>query len=92
MGLNQAPIVVMIENYRSGLVWKMFMSNPEIAPALERIGFRPIGSPLPSAPGPSEFFHVNVPELNDARRTRPRAVLPFAVVLQGNAAAWRNPG
>jgi hypothetical protein len=31
----------MIENYRSGLVWKMFMSNPEIAPALERIGFRP---------------------------------------------------
>jgi hypothetical protein len=41
MGLNQAPIVVMIENYRSGLVWKLFMSNPEIAPALEAIGFRP---------------------------------------------------
>jgi hypothetical protein len=39
MGLNQAPITVMIENYRSGLVWKLFMSNPEIAPALERIGF-----------------------------------------------------
>jgi exo beta-1,2-glucooligosaccharide sophorohydrolase (non-reducing end) len=39
MGLNQAPIVVMIENYRTGLVWKYFMSNPEIAPALERIGF-----------------------------------------------------
>ena len=30
MGLNQAPIVVMIENYRTGLVWKNFMSNPEI--------------------------------------------------------------
>ena len=29
-GLNQAPIVVMIENYRTGLVWKQFMSNPEI--------------------------------------------------------------
>jgi exo beta-1,2-glucooligosaccharide sophorohydrolase (non-reducing end) len=41
MGLDQAPIVVMVENYRSGLVWKMFMSNPEIAPALERIGFKP---------------------------------------------------
>jgi exo beta-1,2-glucooligosaccharide sophorohydrolase (non-reducing end) len=41
MGLNQAPIVVMIENHRSGLVWKMFMSNPEIRPALERIGFKP---------------------------------------------------
>jgi hypothetical protein len=31
----------MIENYRSGLVWKLFMSNPEIAPALEAIGFSP---------------------------------------------------
>ncbi|MDP9159186.1 MAG: hypothetical protein M3O09_03025 [Acidobacteriota bacterium] len=41
MGLNQAPIVVMIENYRSGLIWKAFMSNPEIKPALERIGFQP---------------------------------------------------
>jgi hypothetical protein len=39
MGLNQAPIVVMIENYRSGLVWKLFMSNPEIEPALKAIGF-----------------------------------------------------
>jgi hypothetical protein len=40
MGLNQAPIVVMIENYRTGLVWKRFMANPEIAPALAAIGFR----------------------------------------------------
>jgi len=41
MGLDQAPIVVMIENHRSGLVWKSFMATPEIAPALEAIGFRP---------------------------------------------------
>jgi hypothetical protein len=41
MGLNQAPIVVMIENYRSGLIWKLFMANPEIGPALEAIGFVP---------------------------------------------------
>jgi hypothetical protein len=40
MGLNQAPIVVMIENYRSGLVWNLFMSNTEIKPALDRIGFQ----------------------------------------------------
>jgi hypothetical protein len=31
MGLNQAPIVVMVENYRTGLLWKTFMSNPEVA-------------------------------------------------------------
>jgi exo beta-1,2-glucooligosaccharide sophorohydrolase (non-reducing end) len=39
MAPNQAPIVVMIENHRPGLVWKMFMSNPEIQPALDAIGF-----------------------------------------------------
>ena len=38
MGLNQAPITVMIENYRSGLIWKLFMCNPEIKPMLDRIG------------------------------------------------------
>jgi hypothetical protein len=38
MGLNQAPITVMIENYRTGLVWKMFMQNPEIAPMLRKAG------------------------------------------------------
>jgi len=37
MGLNQAPIVVMIENYRTGLVWKKFMSNPEIGSMLQRL-------------------------------------------------------
>ena len=37
MGLNQAPIVVMIENYRTGLVWKSFMSNPEIGMLLKNL-------------------------------------------------------
>lgn len=37
MGLNQAPIVVMVENYRSGLVWKMFMKNPEIGEMLKKL-------------------------------------------------------
>jgi hypothetical protein len=37
MGLNQAPITTMIENYRSGLVWKNFMANPEIADMLRKL-------------------------------------------------------
>jgi hypothetical protein len=40
MGLNQAPQVVMIENYRTGLVWRNFMANPEVPGMLERAGFR----------------------------------------------------
>lgn len=44
MGLNQAPITVMIENYRTGSPWRLFMSNPEIHPMLARIGFVPSNS------------------------------------------------
>ena len=37
MGLNQAPVTVMIENYRTGLIWRLFMANPEIRRALDGI-------------------------------------------------------
>jgi exo beta-1,2-glucooligosaccharide sophorohydrolase (non-reducing end) len=37
MGLNQAPMVVMIENYRSGLIWKLFMQDPEIQEGLKKL-------------------------------------------------------
>jgi len=40
MGLNQMPITAMIENYRTGLLWRLFMSNPEMKPMLERIAFQ----------------------------------------------------
>lgn len=34
LAIDQGPIVVMIENARSGLLWRLFMSAPEIGPAL----------------------------------------------------------
>ncbi|MGQ0712901.1 MAG: glucoamylase family protein [Gemmatimonadaceae bacterium] len=37
MGLNQAPVTVMIENHRTGLIWRLFMANPEIRKALDGI-------------------------------------------------------
>lgn len=30
MGLNQAPITIMIENYRSKLLWNLFMNHPDV--------------------------------------------------------------
>ena len=39
MGLNQAPMTVMIENYRTGLLWKLFMSCPEIQNGLKKLDF-----------------------------------------------------
>jgi exo beta-1,2-glucooligosaccharide sophorohydrolase (non-reducing end) len=48
MGLNQAPITVMIENYRTGLIWRLFMSNPEIQSMLKRIEARSSAPTQPS--------------------------------------------
>ena len=39
LAIDQGPIVVMIENHRTGLCWRLFMSNPEIAPMLDKIGW-----------------------------------------------------
>lgn len=39
LAIDQAPIVVMIENYRTGLLWKLFMSAPEVKKGLARLGF-----------------------------------------------------
>jgi hypothetical protein len=39
LAIDQGPIIVMIENYRSGLLWKLFMSCPEIQQGLQRLGF-----------------------------------------------------
>ncbi len=39
IGLDQGATVVMIENYRSGLLWKLFMSCPEIRSGLAKLGF-----------------------------------------------------
>ncbi|MCX8056385.1 MAG: T9SS type A sorting domain-containing protein [Ignavibacteria bacterium] len=41
LAIDQGPIIVMIENYRTGLLWNLFMSNPEIQNALNMIGFVP---------------------------------------------------
>jgi hypothetical protein len=39
IAIDQGPIIVMVENYRSGLLWENFMANPEIQPMLDSIGF-----------------------------------------------------
>jgi hypothetical protein len=39
LAIDQGPEIVMIENYRSGLLWKLFMSNPEIQTGLQKLGF-----------------------------------------------------
>ncbi len=39
IGIDQGPIITMIENHRSGLLWKEFMSCPEVKTALKKLDF-----------------------------------------------------
>lgn len=39
LAIDQGPIVVMIENHRTGLLWNLFMSCPEIHDGLRKLGF-----------------------------------------------------
>ena len=39
LAIDQGPIVVMIENYRTGLLWDLFMSNEEVQNGLKKLGF-----------------------------------------------------
>jgi len=39
LAIDQGPIIVMIENYRTGLLWKYFMQDPEIQSGLKKLGF-----------------------------------------------------
>jgi hypothetical protein len=40
LGLNQGPIIMMIENYQTQLIWKLMRGCPFIAGGLERAGFK----------------------------------------------------
>lgn len=39
LAIDQGPIIIMIENYRSGLLWDIFMQIPDIQKGLKRLGF-----------------------------------------------------
>ena len=39
LAIDQGPEVVMMENYRSGLLWSLFMSCPEVKTGLDKLSF-----------------------------------------------------
>jgi hypothetical protein len=42
LGIDQGPIVIMIENLRTGLVWEYCMKDPVIKEGLEKLGFKKV--------------------------------------------------
>jgi hypothetical protein len=39
LGIDQGPILTMVENYRSGLVWRTMRRNPHLVRGLRAAGF-----------------------------------------------------
>ncbi|GAB3220358.1 Ig-like domain-containing protein [Algoriphagus aestuariicola] len=39
LAIDQGPIILMIENHRSALLWELFMKNTEVKAGLDRLGF-----------------------------------------------------
>jgi len=44
IGIDQGPIIIMAENYRTGNVWKLFMQSPEIQLGLQAAGFTTVNA------------------------------------------------
>ena len=40
LAIDEGPIITMIENYRSGLIWKLFMQIPDVQNGLKKLGFK----------------------------------------------------
>jgi hypothetical protein len=62
IGIDQGPIIIMIENYRTGRVWQRFMSNPDVQRGLQQANFQTV-TDVKELPGmPASFsLHQNHP-------------------------------
>lgn len=80
IGIDVGITLAMIENYRSGFMWKHFMANPQMQRAMDLAGFRPegdVGDENTSVYGlesmPSEMLSASWNKGNRTAKVRPMA-------------------
>jgi hypothetical protein len=83
IGIDQGPIVIMIENYRTGSTWKRMMSNPYVLAGLTGAGFVTNVSVEPPRSGPRIEMAPAQPN-PFAGRTSLRFVLPSQTYVRLN--------
>lgn len=62
LGIDEGPIVLMIENHRTGRVWNRFMENADVLNGLSRAGFTvvaDVGDPSPAVTEPAAWSQPN---------------------------------
>jgi uncharacterized repeat protein (TIGR01451 family) len=75
IGIDVGAMLLMIENYRSGLVWNTFMRNQEIAQAMEAVGFTP-----DQTREPSWFYYREAEQYDD--------IAGVGIGIEGHDKAW----
>jgi hypothetical protein len=66
LGIDQGPIVLMIENYRTGRIWHEFMQHPAIQRGLARAGFMPRIEAQTVTPSPDMTPTTSLPMVQPA--------------------------
>ena len=68
LGIDQGPIVLMIENYRNNMIWARTMSNADIQRGLSLAGFNRVAGVPPPSPRPGPLLTLSA-EPNPVRGT-----------------------
>ena len=59
LGIDQGPIIMMIENYLNGSVWDRFMENPDVLEGLRQAGFTSVSEVPHEERGPLSFVELD---------------------------------
>lgn len=80
LGIDQGPIIIMIENYLNGSVWDRYMRNPQVVRGLQLAGFQNVSAaPLP---GPGPLTGIDL-EQNSPNPFHGQTVISFRVAQAG---------
>ncbi len=83
LAIDQGPIIDMIENHRSQLLWNNFMANPEITDALTLLGFVPDSNLVSRTPDiDNQAFALNISPNPAVSKISINFDLPAATAVQ----------
>jgi hypothetical protein len=82
LAIDQGPILLMIENHRTGMLWDLFMANPEIPPMMEAIGFRASPNALEETGAGDPGFELYPNPARDRVRVDVSLTVPARVSIQ----------
>lgn len=49
IGIDHGPLLLLIENARTGLIWKLFMAHPNVRFGMERLRMKPVSEAAPAS-------------------------------------------